>query len=75
MKKQQGERSFNECHTRRSINQYISGCWVGGGGVGYVLTPHQDLRTRAHGFFFFGNNTDVEDGREDENEARSRSGT
>lgn len=37
--------------------------------------PHQYLRNRVHGFFVFRNDSDVEDSREDENEARSRSGT
>lgn len=36
---------------------------------------YQDLRSGAHGFFVFGNNTDVEDSRENENEARSWCGT
>lgn len=32
---------------------------------------YEDLRSGAHGFFVFGNNTDVEDSGENENEARS----
>lgn len=38
---------------------------------GVVGWSYQDLRSGAHGFFVFGNNTDVEDSGENENEARS----
>lgn len=50
-------------------NQHINGWsgWVGGG-------SYQDLRSGAHGFFVFGNNTDVEDSGENENEAGSWGG-
>ena len=37
--------------------------------------PHQDLGSGVHGFVFFGDDADVENSREDENEAGSRRGT
>lgn len=37
--------------------------------------PHQYLGDGAHRLFVFGNDADVEDGGEDEDEARSRGGT
>lgn len=36
---------------------------------------HQDFGGRAHGLFLFGYNADVEDSREDEDEAGGRCGT
>lgn len=37
--------------------------------------PYQDLRSGAQGFPFFGNNTDIEDSRKNEDEARSWGGS
>lgn len=40
-----------------------------------AISPHQDFRTGVQGLFVFRNYADIEDSREDENEAGSRCGT
>lgn len=64
-----GERSNTGAHGSATTQSAHKWDEVRKGGGSY-----QDLRSGAHGFFVFGNNTDVEDSGENENEARSWGG-
>lgn len=65
-----GSTATRVLRVQQQPNQHINGmkCVCVGG------WSYQDLRSGAHGFFVFGNNTDVEDSGENENEAGSWGG-